>query len=482
MDGKRIIDVMTNRIKAELQKMVAELQCELTPQNVTKIGEILVAAAASGVSHGIKEYVEQQDSREPSIVRNGRTLRKKTEKVDKKFLTVGGEVTISRTVYQSSSGGPCYVPLDHAMGVVEHYALPDVREAICYLCSLVTTREAEDVTQRLAMFHPSDKAIRNALADMGRWMERNEDHALTDIVADEPPLPEADVMVIGMDGANVLLRERGKKKGRPVERPTIDDSPDETKSCYKNAMTGTISFYATQRGVKDGVPTLEHKRLSGIYTSRMPEDRFPTFKSKFEREIRSAESRVSPDTVKIVLMDGARGLWKYVEESRLFEDYEFLLDFYHMSEHLSNLAEALFGKGRDDAKRWYRRWRDKIKYEPGGVEAMQRAVAYRLEKLKNRKAKLSKKRMESIVREQTFFANNKSKMEYKRFLDNGWPIGSGPTESGCKVLVKQRLCRSGMRWTRSGGQHVLSLRAVVKSNRWDALWHYYTKQLRTCAA
>ena len=120
------------------------------------------------------------------------------------------------------------------------------------------------------------------------------------------------------------------------------------------------------------------------------------------------------------------GFGDTLRKAALFEDYEFLLDFYHMSEHLSNLAEALFGKGRDDAKRWYRRWRDKIKHEPGGVEAMQRAAAYRLKKLKKRKAKLSKKRMESIAREQTFFANNKSKMEYKRFLDNGWPIGQRP--------------------------------------------------------
>lgn len=224
----------------------------------------MVAAAASGASHGIKEYVEQQDCREPSVVRNGRTLRKKTEKVDKKFLTVGGEVAISRTVYQSSSGGSCYVPLDHAMGVVGHYALPDVRETICYLCSLVTTREAEDVTQRLAMFHPADKAIRNALADMGRWMEENEDDALADIAADEPSLPEADVMVVGMDGANVLLRERGKKKGRPAERPTIDDSTDETKSCHKNAMTGTISFYATTRGVKTGRQSLNTSVFPGF--------------------------------------------------------------------------------------------------------------------------------------------------------------------------------------------------------------------------
>ena len=84
--------------------------------------------------------------------------------------------------------------------------------------------------------------------------------------------------------------------------------------------------------------------MSGIYAARMPEERFPTFKSKLEREVRRAESRLAPGVIKIVLMDGARGLWKYVEDTPLFDGYEILLDFFHMTEHLSRLSEALFGK------------------------------------------------------------------------------------------------------------------------------------------
>jgi len=63
------------------------------------------------------------------------------------------------------------------------------------------------------------------------------------------------------------------------------------------------------------------------------------------------------------------------------------------------------------------------------------------------------------------------KMEYKRFRDNGWPIGSGPVEGACKNIVKQRLCRSGMRWSIPGGQAILTLRTIVKSNRWKEFWN-----------
>jgi len=480
MDGLRIIDVMTDKINSDLHNAVEQLECELTPQNVTKIGQLLVDAAANGVACGIKEYVEQQDSEEQVIRQNGRTLRRKGDKVDKKFMTVGGEIAITRTVYQGSSQGSCYVPLDQAMGTVGEYAFPDVREAILYMSTLMTTREVEDIARRFAMFRPSDKAIRNTLAKMGDWMEQNEDDALTRIAENEEMPLETDVMVVGMDGANVLLREPGKKKGRPTEKPVLTDSNDEIKSCYKNAMTGTISFYTTKTGVKDDIPILEHERLSCTYTSRMPEERFPTFKSKLEREVRAAEMRLPLDVKRVVLMDGARGLWKYVENNPLFDGYEHLLDFYHMTEHLSNLAEALFGKSSKRAKSWYERYREIIKHESSGVDSMQRSVAYQLKKLE--KGKLSTKRRDAIRCEGTFFRNNKSKMEYSRFLKNGWPIGSGPTESGCKVLVKQRLCRSGMRWTRTGGQDVLSLRTVVKSNRWDAIWKQYTNQLMPHAA
>ena len=51
------------------------------------------------------------------------------------------------------------------------------------------------------------------------------------------------------------------------------------------------------------------------------------------------------------------------------------------------------------------------------------------------------------------------------------PIGSGVTEAACKVIVKQRLCGSGMKWTEDGAAVVLSLRTLSYTpERWDQFW------------
>ena len=51
----------------------------------------------------------------------------------------------------------------------------------------------------------------------------------------------------------------------------------------------------------------------------------------------------------------------------------------------------------------------------------------------------------------------------------GLPIGSGPVESRCKVLIKGRLCQSGMSWSTDGGQAILTLRAHRKYGGWDRM-------------
>ena len=71
-------------------------------------------------------------------------------------------------------------------------------------------------------------------------------------------------------------------------------------------------------------------------------------------------------------------------------------------------------------------------------------------------------------------------MDYAAYKEKGWPIGSGVIEAACKSVVKQRMCRSGQRWSIKGGQAILNLRAIVKSERWDSFWNelsqeYYTK-------
>jgi hypothetical protein len=61
-------------------------------------------------------------------------------------------------------------------------------------------------------------------------------------------------------------------------------------------------------------------------------------------------------------------------------------------------------------------------------------------------------------------------MRYADYISRELPIGRGPIEAACKTIVQHRLKRSGMTWSRTGGQHLLNLRALVKSRRWDVAW------------
>ena len=54
--------------------------------------------------------------------------------------------------------------------------------------------------------------------------------------------------------------------------------------------------------------------------------------------------------------------------------------------------------------------------------------------------------------------------------DRGLAIGSGVVEAANKILVTQRMKRSGMRWRIPGGQAVLTVRALLKSERFDRAW------------
>ena len=65
------------------------------------------------------------------------------------------------------------------------------------------------------------------------------------------------------------------------------------------------------------------------------------------------------------------------------------------------------------------------------------------------------------------FHNNAARMTYADFRARGLPSGSGPVEAAGKTLIKTRLGRSGKRWSRTGGQHLLNLRTLIKSDSWQ---------------
>jgi len=165
----------------------------------------------------------------------------------------------------------------------------------------------------------------------------------------------------------------------------------------------------------------------------------------------------------IALSDGGAGLESFFRKN--FPLATVILDFWHVSERLGLLAEALHPHDEEARVRQKDAWCHLLKQEGG--EAMLRE----LEAIDMRGRTKSARQ---CYREQIrYMSNNVHRMHYPKYVANGWQIGSGPVEAGCKHVIGARLKGSGRRWSEPGSDRVSHLRAMLlsESDSWDAFWH-----------
>jgi hypothetical protein len=277
-------------------------------------------------------------------------------------------------------------------------------------------------------------------------------------IREKEEVPEGtEAVAISLDGVNVLLSERGKRKGRKAQRPGVGEANSE-KTAYRHAMVGSISYYSNE----DGKPN----RLLSRYTARMPQAKYLKFRTQFEQEVQACYEKLPEDCKRIVITDGHLSLEKYIQGNSLFQECDILIDFYHAMEHLSLAAEVIFGKSSEAGKKWYQKWRGVLLEDDNSVRRLYRSMKYY-------QSSLSCARQKKVRTQMNYFKKRMDRMNYAYYRKNRLPIGSGPVEAACKSIVKTRLCRSGMRWSREGGQNILNLRTYVKSGRWDSFWTQY---------
>ena len=466
-----MIEAMSTGIKENLKAFCGEVAegplTEAAAQAVTRAIEKTVAEVGKA---GFKTYLESKEEEQDIIVVHGETYRFK-QYTKRSFFAPWGKMEVQRKLFQNASDTQSYFPLDAAWSMTNQLMTPEVREACAFASQAMTPCEVAQLFEKCALFHPDPTAIKRALVQIQRTIEPVREEVDINI-RDAEEAPEGTrVMVASMDGVNVLLNEPGTKRGRPAERPTGETGKQQPTS-YKNAMVGTCSYYGeAPKGEK--CP----ERLETRYVAHMPEERAITFKAKFEAELEAAGASCPLNTVKVILCDGARGIWNYIDESPRYDDYEKLVDYWHTLEHLSRAAEAIFGKGNPQGADWYAKHAKALKEKQRGAQGVLESMDYY-----TRTRKLSAQRQQELNTERTFFARNKHRMHYAEFRRRRLPIGSGPVEAACKSIVKSRLGRSGMRWSRTGGQCILDLRSYAKSGRWHAFWKEYKKAASALSA
>lgn len=161
---------------------------------------------------------------------------------------------------------------------------------------------------------------------------------------------------------------------------------------------------------------------------------------------------------KLVVSDGAAWIWN-VARDRWSGAVE-VLDFYHASQHVWDLGEAVVGE-RQAARPWVEKQLHQLRH--GRHAAALKTIAG----LKAGRGKAG----DIIRREQNYFAGHAVRMNYRAVADRGWAIGSGPVESAC--LQRQgRFKRSGQSWTPPGLRHLCALIETRQNGHWDNLWNH----------
>ena len=137
-----------------------------------------------------------------------------------------------------------------------------------------------------------------------------------------------------------------------------------------------------------------------------------------------------------------------------------------MRQNMCQVFLKLFSqKSKKKRQEWLQNHCHGLKHDEGA------AVIQLLEFKKIKKAgKIAKEKMKKVDAAISYFSNQGSRMTYAKFSSQNLPIGSGVTEAACKTIIKQRFCRSGMKWKDKGAAVVLSLRCLDKSERWEQFW------------
>lgn len=161
-----------------------------------------------------------------------------------------------------------------------------------------------------------------------------------------------------------------------------------------------------------------------------------------------------------VLGDGAVWIWNLATNDYACAAH--IVDWYHAKQHLCAVAEVIYPQQPDKTAAWLDRHADLL-YAGQARDIADALTMLAAHANPNTDAKAM------LETEAGYFAANHERMQYRDFQHALLPIGSGTVESAAKQ-AKHRVSAAGMRWSRTGLDNLLPLRAAVMSDSFDLLW------------
>ena len=362
------------------------------------------------------------------------------------ILTLLGWVWFVRSRYVCSCCGQTRYPGDEALDVVDTSYSPGVRRQVARLAAKETFSEVATDMRELARVDLCRKDAERIAENVGRQMETwmaDEQQALR---FQAPPPPETPktikTLYIELDGTGIPMVPH-ELAGRPGKQ---EDGSAKTRE----AKVGCVFTQTTVD--EQGRPVRDPGSTSYVSAIEAAEPFGWRLYGEAVRRGLFLAQRV------VAIGDGAEWIKNLVQTH--FGMAQFIIDYYHASEHVGELCRALFDRDHQRGDDCRERWTDAL--WQGAIETVIREANDLLPKDSNAKSEARK--------QIAYFEKNKDHMRYGQYRQQGLFIGSGVIEASCKNLVGYRCKQSGMEWTVPGANAILALRCVILSNRQEEFW------------
>jgi len=353
--------------------------------------------------------------------------------------TAFGPVALAVWHGKDPADGHWGCPMRERWGLSAHQQLsPALEDKLAYFGTVTVSYEAAAKLAAKVGIGVEDSTIRALVQRLGAKAEAQTQTRLrSGPVEKTPQRPPTPLAVLMLDGFQVRFRGPGWGKKKTTQ-PRVE---------WHEAKLGV--FYRHEQAVGQKRGQLLEKVVVGWQGEGLELGR------RLHWEAQRGGLGRARDVLAVA--DGAPWIWKVVGDR--WSGAHQLLDFYHASQHLWSLGQALHPKDEATRRAWVEARLHRLRH------GKEREVLRELASLPRRRGEVGK----VIRREQNYFAEQAGRMNYQTLAQRGWPIGSGAVESACRSRQCRRKGR-GQFWTPTGLRHLDALEEARDNGHWDDLW------------
>lgn len=397
---------------------------------------------------------------------------------ERNLETVFGTVRVGRIGY-GIEGSESLHPLDAALNLPEELYSLGVRRRVAEEAAKISFDEVEETIRR----HTGAKVPKRQLRELVERAAQDFDlfyQTRRECAAAEEA--SGSIVAMSVDGKGVVMRREdlreatrkaAQSRKHKLSKRLSKGEKRNAKRMATVAVTYTIEPYV--RRPEDVIRGMAPIRESEPRGRPAPELKrvWASLEKPPENVIEEAFAEASfrdPDRNKswVALVDGNKPQIDFLNKNARKQklDLTIVLDFIHVSEYVWSAGVAFHAEASGELQAWVaERLLQILRGKSSDVAAgIRRSATLR---------KLDAQTREAVDRCADYLLAYRPYLRYHMYLERGFPIATGVVEGACRHLVKDRMDLTGARWSLSGAEAVLRLRALRSCGDFDEYWAFH---------